>query len=97
MDVLDRCFYISISSEEDSHIKAYKKPKEHLSLFKGSFKGKTDSFITASSVALELKAEPVESSKQLFVYARICMCHSSAIHPRLSLCHSQSPTTLTLT
>lgn len=64
MDYSDQCFYISISSEEDSHIKAYKEPKESLSLFRGSFRGKNDSFITASSVALELRTEPVESSKK---------------------------------
>ncbi|XP_068724952.1 potassium channel subfamily T member 2-like isoform X3 [Montipora capricornis] len=61
MDYDDQCFYISISSEEDSHIKAYKEPKESIRLFKGSFRGNKDSFITASSIALELRAENAES------------------------------------
>ena len=71
MDYNDQCFYISISSEEDSHIKAYKEPKESLSLFGGSFRGKSDSFITASSVALELRTEPVESSKKLYTFESV--------------------------
>ncbi|XP_074607442.1 potassium channel subfamily T member 2-like isoform X1 [Acropora palmata] len=57
MDYNDQCFYISISSEEDSHIPAYKEPKEPLRLFRGSFRGNKDSFITASSIALELRSE----------------------------------------
>ena len=64
MDYDDQCFYISISSEEDSHITAYKEPKEPLRLFKGSFRGNKDSFITASSIALELRGENAGSSKR---------------------------------
>ena len=58
MNYEDRCFYIAISSEEDTAFKAYKEPKEPVGLFKGSFRQKNDSFITASSVALELRPEP---------------------------------------
>ena len=64
MDYNDQCFYISISSEEDSHITAYKEPKEPLRLFRGSFRGNKDSFITASSIALELRGENAGSSKR---------------------------------
>ena len=61
MDYDDLCLYIAISSEEDSHIKAYKEPKQSPgNLFKGSIRYKNDSFITASSVALELRTDAVE-------------------------------------
>ena len=88
MDCFDRCFYISISSEEDSHIKDYKAPKEHLSLLKGSFQGKNDSFITASSVALELKAVPVESSKQLYLYIHVRVIPLQSTQGRLFVIHN---------
>lgn len=61
MSTEDRCFYIAISSEEDTAFKAYKEPKKPVSLFKGSFRHKNDSFITASSVALELNTDSVEA------------------------------------
>ncbi|XP_058969191.2 potassium channel subfamily T member 1 isoform X2 [Pocillopora verrucosa] len=61
MSTEDRCFYIAISSEEDTAFKAYKEPKKSVSLFKGSFRHKNDSFITASSVALELNTDSVEA------------------------------------
>lgn len=60
MNYEDRCFYIAISSEEDTAFKAYKEPKEPVGLFRGSFRQKNDSFITASSVALELRTDVVE-------------------------------------
>ncbi|PFX29727.1 Potassium channel subfamily T member 1 [Stylophora pistillata] len=57
----DRCFYIAISSEEDTAFKAYKEPKNSVGLFKGSFRHKNYSFITASSVALELNTDSFEA------------------------------------
>ena len=57
MNYNDHCFYISISSEEDTAFTAYKEPKEPRGLLKGSFRYKNDSFVTASSVALELRTD----------------------------------------
>ena len=72
MNYEDRCFYIAISSEEDTAFKAYKEPKQSASLFKGSFRHKNDSFITASSVALELNTDSVEAG---FLYtSQTCSC-----------------------
>ena len=67
MDYDDLCFYIAISREEDSNIRAYKEPKHQLNLFKGSIRYRNDSFITASSVALELRTEAVEPGETFFV------------------------------
>ena len=87
MDYDDRCFYIAISSEEDSHIKAYKEPKESVSLFRRSFRDKNDSFITASSVALELRTEPVSSSKKLVSYQVVVNAGNVVTYSRfINLC-----------
>jgi len=71
MNYEDRCFYIAISSEEDTAFKAYKEPKEPVSLFKGSFRQKNDSFITASSVALELRTDVAEPGIRLPLYSEM--------------------------
>ena len=67
----DRCFYIAISSEEDTAFKAYKEPKEPVGLFRGSLRQKNDSFITASSVALELRTDVAEPGIILTLYSEM--------------------------
>ncbi|XP_048587242.1 potassium channel subfamily T member 1 isoform X2 [Nematostella vectensis] len=51
----DRCFYIAISSEEDTAFKKYEEPKKTKRLSSNHFK--KNSFVTASSVALELRGD----------------------------------------
>lgn len=55
MNYDDRCFYIAISSEEDTAFKKYQEPKKSSRL--SSQRLRNQSFITASSVALELHSE----------------------------------------
>lgn len=67
MDYDDRCYYIAISSEEDSYIKSYKEPKQSsVGLFKNSMRYRNDSVLTASSVALELRTDAVEPGEFCF-------------------------------
>ena len=62
MDYDDRCYYIAHSSEEDSHIKAYKEPQQSsVVLLKHRPLHRNDSAITTGSVALELRTDAVES------------------------------------
>jgi len=55
MNYDDQCFYIAISSEEDTAFKKYEEPKKKTRI--NSQKLRNQSFITASSVALELHSE----------------------------------------
>ena len=74
MDYDDRCYYIAISSEEDSYIKAYKEPKQSsVGLFKNSVRYRNDSVLTASSVALELRTDAVEPGEFLFLVHKLLL------------------------
>ena len=74
MDYDDRCYYIAISSEEDSYIKAYKEPKQSsLGLIKNSVRYRNDSVLTASSVALELRTDAVEPGEFLFLVHKLLL------------------------
>ena len=60
MDYDDQCYYIAMSSEEDSHFKVYKEPKQSsVGLLKNRLRHRNDS--TTGSVALELCTNAVES------------------------------------
>jgi len=62
MDYDDRCYYIAMSTEEDSHFKVYKEPKQSsVGLLKNRLRRRNDSAITTGSVALELRTNAVES------------------------------------
>ena len=74
MDYDDRCYYIAISSEEDSYIKAYKEPKQSsVGVFKNSMRYRNDSVLTASSVALELRTDAVEPGEFLFLVQKLLL------------------------
>lgn len=60
MNYDDQCFYIAISSEEDTAFKKYQEPKKKNRL--NSMRLRNQSFITASSVALELHSEGLSST-----------------------------------
>ena len=62
MDYDDRCYYIAMSSEEDSHFKVYKEPKQSsVGLLKNRLRHRIDSAITTGSVTFELCTNAVDS------------------------------------
>ena len=82
MDYDDRCYYIAHSSEEDSHIKAYKEPKQSsVVLLKHRLLHRNNSAITAGSVALELETDAVESSNcfSSFLFKNISVLLSALV------------------
>ncbi|XP_031565605.1 potassium channel subfamily T member 2-like isoform X3 [Actinia tenebrosa] len=64
MNYEDRCLYIAISSEEDTAFKKYEEPKKSSRL--SSQRLRNQSFITASSVALELHSETSYSGNERY-------------------------------
>ena len=82
MDYDDRCYYIAQSSEEDSHIKACKEPKQSsVVLLKHRLLHRNNSAITAGSVALELETDAVESSNcfSSFLFKNISVLLSALV------------------
>ena len=62
MDYDDRGYYIAMSSEEDSHFKVYKEPKQSsVGLLKNRLRHRNDLAITTGSVTLELCTNAVDS------------------------------------
>ena len=82
MDYDDRCYYIAMSSEEDSHFKVYKEPKQSsVSLLKNRLRHRNDSAITTGSVTLELCTNAVDSGNCFlsFLFKNIAVLLSALV------------------